>query len=696
MQLKDPLIKAYALMCQAKEMADIYEANRAVCKYVHSTSRGHEAIQLATAFQLTPTDFISPYYRDESILLGLGFSPLELMLQLHAKKDDIFSGGKSYYNHASYKGSDKPTIIHQSSATGMQAIPTTGIAQGVAHWEKMKSLGELHSLENLPAVLAQGKSSVVICSLGDASMTEGEVSEALQTAVLKKLPIIYLVQDNNWGISVTASEARAMNAYEFAAGFKGLNRIQVDGSDFEASMQVMRDVVSHVRQHRGPYLVHAQVPLLGHHTSGVRKEFYRTDEDLQLHATHDPKIKLRTRLLQKGVPDSQLIQIEADAKKLIASAFNKVLKAPEPDTENLTEKVFAPTSIIEEKGNRAPSGSEKVLMVDAALFAIKEIMEEHPEALLYGQDVGKRLGGVFREAATLGEKFGEHRVFNTAIQEAYIVGSTVGLTATGLKPIVEVQFADYIFPGINQLVTEVAKSYFLTDGKFPVPMILRVPIGAYGGGGPYHSASVESFLLAIKGIKIAYPSNAADMKGLMKAAFMDPNPVIMLEHKGLYWSKVPGTESAKTIEPARDYVLPFGKAAITQEASKENIDNGESIVVITYGMGVYWALAAAEKLNGRVEVVDLRTLYPLDEQLIYERVKLHGKCLVLTEEQLNNSFAESLASRISKNCFSYLDQPVEVMGALNLPAVPLNTQLEAAMLPSAQKVQTLLEQLLSA
>ena len=196
-------------------------------------------------------------------------------------------------------------------------------------------------------------------------------------------------------------------------------------------------------------------------------------------------------------------------------------------------------------------------MVDAAIHAIQELMWKHPEALLYGQDVGERIGGVFRETVTLGKKFGNKRVFNTPIQEAYIIGSTVGMSAVGLKPIVEVQFADYIYPGINQLITEISKSCYLSNGKYPVSNIIRVPIGAYGGGGPYHSGSVESILANVKGIKIAYPSNAADFKGLLKAAFYDPNPVVMLEHKGLYWSKVPGTEEAKTVEPAEDYILPF-------------------------------------------------------------------------------------------------------------------------------------------
>ena len=266
------LLKAYRLMSQVKVMSETYDGNRQICKYVHSTSRGHEAIQLATAFQLQLQDYVSPYYRDESMLLGIGFTPYELMLQLLAKENDIFTGGREYYSHPNYRGNDKPTIIHQSSATGMKAIPTTGIAQGIQYLEKINSAVKKYSDSERP---------VVLCSLGDASITEGEVSEAFQFAVLKQLPVIYLIQDNNWGISVSAEEARAMNAFEFAAGFKGMNRIQVDGSDFETSYSVMKNVFDFVRQQRKPYLVHAEVPLLSHHTSGVRKEFYRTEEDLR-------------------------------------------------------------------------------------------------------------------------------------------------------------------------------------------------------------------------------------------------------------------------------------------------------------------------------------------------------------------------------------------------------------------------------
>lgn len=681
------LSDAYKLMVTAKAMCETYEANRQVCKYVHATSRGHEAIQVATGMQLLNCDWVSPYYRDDSMLLSLGFSPYELMLQLLAKKADPFSGGRSYYCHPSNKNKNRALIIHQSSATGMQAIPTTGLAQGLQFLEQ-------HQNANLRKG-TDGQLPIVLCSMGDGAMTEGEISEALQFAALKQLPVVYLVQDNQWSISATANETRSMNAYEYAAGFKGLKRMQCDGSDFIHSYETMEQAIAYARIERKPILVHAKLPLLSHHTSGVRKEFYRSREDLLKHGLYDPIPKLRILLSSVGVEEHVINQIEVTASDLIKIDFQKAQAAAEPDIQSVEDHVFAPSVIKDERGERSPKKADKIMMVDAALHAIDELMQEYPEAILYGQDVGSRLGGVFRETASLAEKFGDHRVFNTAIQEAYIIGSTVGLSALGLKPIVEVQFADYIFPGINQLVAEVAKSCYLTNGKFPIQMLLRVPVGAYGGGGPYHSGSIESTLLSIKGIKVVYPSNAADMKGLMKAAFLDPNPVVMLEHKGLYWSKVPGTEDSKMVEPGKDYIIPLGKANIILHADAGSIKRGESVCVITYGMGVYWAKAAAELHPGKVEVLDLRSLYPLDEEAIYDCTRKHGKVLVLTEEQQNNSFAEALSLRISNNCYHFLDARVEVMGAKNLPAVPLNVALEAAMLPTALKVADRISKLLA-
>ncbi|MBN8650169.1 MAG: tungsten formylmethanofuran dehydrogenase [Cytophagales bacterium] len=670
--LKPALLKqAYKLMKTAERMARLYDEQREICaKYVHSTSRGHEAIQLAVGLQLKAYDYASLYYRDESILLALGLQPYELMLQLMAKADDPFTGGRSYYGHPALKREGFPIIPHQSSATGMQAIPATGMAHAISYLQSTKQL--------------KGK-PIVLCSLGDGSVTEGEVAEAFQMAVLKSLPIFYLVQDNEWGISATGNEMRAMNAYEYAAGFKGMHRMQVDGADFTASFQAVEEAIAYVRNNQAPVLLHATCPLLGHHTSGVRKEWYRGD-DLNVHAKRDPIAVLEKQLTESGISKAELKSIESEADQLVLADFEKAVAAADADAHDFDSHEFAPTPITEETGKRSPAKAAKVIMVDAALHAVDEILKTEPTAIFYGQDVGGRLGGVFREAATLAQKYGDERVFNTPIQEAYIIGSTAGMSAVGVKPIVEIQFADYIWPGLNQLVEELSKSCYLSKGKFPVQALIRVPIGAYGGGGPYHSGSIESTLLTIRGIKVVYPSNAADMKGLMKAAFHDPNPVVMLEHKGLYWSKLPGTADAKTIEPDEDYLLPLGKGNIVLHASAEKLAASETVLIITYGMGVYWAREAATEFAGQIEIIDLRTLNPIDWDLIADRVKQHGRVLVLTEEPVLNSFAESLAGRISQRCFTDLDAPVSVVGSANLPAVPLNMALEKMMLPNAGKV----------
>ena len=680
---KETLVEAFKLMCTAKTLAEKYEANKEVTsKYVHATSRGHEAIQLACGMQLKPQDWVAPYYRDDSILLGIGMTPYELMLQVFAKKDDPFSGGRTYYSHPSLNRDDMPKIPHQSSATGMQAIPTTGVAMGIQYKEK-QGLAEDFGGEN----------PVVVCSLGDASCTEGEVSEAFQMAALKQYPIVYLVQDNGWDISANAEETRAQDISEYARGFNGIEVRTIDGSNFDESYQTMQEVFKIVRKERRPFIVHAKVPLLGHHTSGVRKEWYR--DDLDEAAKNDPYPKLKDALREAGVDEADIINIEAETKKLVDAEYEKAFNAEDPSPESITDHIFAPTPITEEKGEREPKGKKKTVMVDSALFAVREIMEKHPESLLYGQDVGGRLGGVFREAATLAQTFGDNRVFNTPIQEAFIIGSTVGMSAVGLKPIVEVQFADYIWPGLNQLFTEVSRSYYLSNGKWPVSCIVRVPIGAYGSGGPYHSSSVESVLTNIRGIKVAYPSTGADLKGLMKSAFADPNPVVMLEHKGLYWSKIKGTEGAMSIEPDEDYVIPFGKARVVQEADTEAVNKGESCVVITYGRGVYWTLEAAKNFPGKVEIIDLRTLNPLDHEKINEVAAKHGKVMLVTEESVEASFTLGLAGRIQRDNFKSLDTPVAIVGSVDTPAIPLNSELEATLLPNADKVQKALGELLS-
>lgn len=681
---KTVLEQAFFLAAQARSMATLYEENfKLVSKYVHATSRGHEALQVALGIQLKPQDFVAPYYRDDALLLGIGMRPYDLMLQLLAKRDDPFSGGRTYYAHPSLRDENKPKIPHQSSATGMQAIPTTGVAMGIQYNETM-GLAKDNFGED---------SSIAVCSLGDASITEGEVAEAFQMAALKQLPILYFIQDNGWDISASAAEIRAQNAFEFIQGFKGIEARQVKGYNFLESYLEIQDIIKTIRKERRPFLLHASVPLLNHHTSGVRMEWYR--DDLEEQRLLDPTPIFIAQMLEEGFSKAEIQELEKKAKKLVETDFEEALRAADPEPEDIYQHIYAPTPITTEKGIREPEGGELKVMVDCALFAVKELMEDHQECLLYGQDVGGRLGGVFREAATLAATFGDERVFNTPIQEAFIIGSTVGMAATGLRPIVEVQFADYIWPGLNQLFTELSRSYYLSNGKWPASMILRVPIGAYGSGGPYHSSSVESVLTNIKGIKIAYPSNGADLKGLMKSAYYDPNPVVIFEHKGLYWSKIVGTDTAQTILPDRDYVIPFGKGRIVIEAEPNLVKTGNSLVVVTYGMGVHWALNAAKQHLGKVSILDLRTLAPIDTDLIFAEVKKHGKCLVVTEEPVNCTFAQSLAARIQEHCFEYLDGPVRTLGAADVPAICLNEVLEKAMLPSIEKVNLAIANLLA-
>ena len=368
---KEILKKGFSKLCTAKAMTEIYEANfKQVSKYVHATSRGHEAIQIALGLQLLPQDYAFPYYRDDAMLLSFGLEPYELMLQLMAKRDDPFSGGRSYYCHPSLKDDDKPKIPHQSSATGMQAIPATGVAMGMQYLEKQ-------GLKNV--ILNENEESqinpITVCSFGDASITEGEVAEAFQMAALKQMPILYLVQDNGWDISANAEEIRAQNAFEYAQGFKGLEAISIDGTDFIESYKTIEKVINIIRTDRRPILVHAKVPLLNHHTSGVRMEWYR--DDLEEAKSRDPYPILKQQLIDYEFTKEEVNTLEASAYAKVQQDFDKAVKAENPKSEDLFTHDFAPTPITEEVGERSPDGNDKVLMVDCALYAVEELSLIH-------------------------------------------------------------------------------------------------------------------------------------------------------------------------------------------------------------------------------------------------------------------------------------------------------------------------------
>ncbi|MBT5976341.1 MAG: thiamine pyrophosphate-dependent dehydrogenase E1 component subunit alpha, partial [Flavobacteriales bacterium] len=350
---KETLLQAWELMCTAKRMSNLYNENLQVTsKYVHATSRGHEAAQLGLALQLKPQDFLSAYYRDDSMLLAIGMKPYDLMLQLFAKRDDPFSGGRTYYSHPSLNDPDKPKIPHQSSATGMQAIPTTGVAMGI-QYKELQGIAEDHG-DDKP---------IVVCSLGDASITEGEVAEAFQMAVLKKLPIMYFIQDNEWDISASADEIRAQDATGYAKGFAGLGvRTVENGHDFIECYKTIREVITTMRKERRPFLIHLKVPLLSHHTSGVRMEWYR--DDLEDDQKRDPYPYFKNQLLDLGFKADELDETEKKPIPIVEEDFKRAQQAEDPRPEDLTDHMFAPTPITEEKGERNPAGKEKTVMVD--------------------------------------------------------------------------------------------------------------------------------------------------------------------------------------------------------------------------------------------------------------------------------------------------------------------------------------------
>jgi 2-oxoisovalerate dehydrogenase E1 component len=452
------------------------------------------------------------------------------------------------------------------------------------------------------------------------------------------------------------------------------------------SYESIQLAIEYVRIERLPIFLHAKCPLIGNFSSGLPADRYRPEENLALHGKDDPIIRLSKYLLIEGESEEALGQLAEEARAAVAATLGGAAEATEPDPGTIWLHTFADTG--ETPVTEAPlvtPGAEAGSTASAV--AISDILSAHREALYYGQDVGGTLGGLFGEAQGLAGRYGAERVFNMPAQPAYLIGAALGMAAVGCKPIAQVA-ADQLWGGLNQLVHGLSKSNYLSNGQFPVQALIRVPVGAPGGGGPFGSGSIESVLLRIPGIKVAYPSDAADLAGLLKTAFADPNPVVILEHRGLYGLVTPALSPAP-------HGLPLGKARIVQEAAEEKREEGTSVAVITYGMGVHWTLAASRELEGVVEILDLRTLHPLDWEAVTAAVKRHNKALVISEEAAAGSFAEALAGRIARECFKFLDGPVSVCGAEAVPAIPQHEALEAAVLPNPAKVEAAIRALLN-
>lgn len=662
---KEQLLRVYRTMLTGRR---IDEKHLILLKqgksFFHIGGSGHEAAQTAAASALKPGhDYFFPYYRDLSLCLLLGYTPVDYFLSALHRADDPGTGGRQMPGHY---GKSELRIITQSSPTGTQYLQAVGVAMGAKK---------------------EGKGEVAYVSSGEGSTSEGEFFEAVNWAARESLPVLFFIQDNKYAISVPVSQQTAGGSvYEVTKGFKGLDRYNVDGTDFLETYRVATQAVAKARSGGGPALIVANVVRLLPHSSSDDDRKYRSKDDLERDKELDPIPKMASFLIEQGyLTEKEVAEITEEVRTEVDAAVETAEARSMPDAGTVAHHVYGsahaepPAEFVEP----AHSGN-KIVIVDAINHTLHEEMERDPRMLVFGEDVADGKGGVFTATKGLSTKFGVDRAFNSPLAEASIVGVAIGLALKGWRPVPEIQFGDYIWPAFMQIRDELAMMRYRSNGTWSAPVVIRVPVGGFIHGGHYHSQCIEAFMAHIPGIRLAFPSTAADTKGLLKAAIRGDDPVIFMEHKGLYRQGY-----ASSPEPDVNYVLPFGVAAVRKE--------GSDISVITYGAMVQKSLEAARKLEEKgvsVEVLDLRTLNPLDETAIYTSVRKTGKVLVVHEDTITGGFGAEIASLISSNCFESLDGPVMRVGALDTP-VPYSPPLENAMLPNEQKILAALETLAS-
>ncbi len=623
--------------------------------FFHIGGSGHEAIQVATARAMKPGhDWAYPYYRDMAFSLAFGYSVEEVFLEALHRRSGPSSNGFAMPFHW---GRAESRIVSQSSPTGTQFLQAVGTALG--------------------AVRAQ-KDEVVYVSSGEGTTSQGEFHEALNWAAREKLPVIFVIQDNKFAISVTVHEqTAAKSAYFLASGYEGLNRFQVDGCDFLSSYEVASNAVSIARSGGGPSLILAHTVRLLAHSSSDDQRKYRSPEDLSEDRRKDPLPRIEQALLANGVvTEKKLQEIQAELLARIDRAAEAAEREEQQDAENLLKNVYSQRIVVSSEGFAEPQHrGEKIVLVDAINHALAEELEHNPKMLVYGEDVAGDKGGVFTATKGLTKRFGRERVFNSPLAEASIVGTAFGLAVHGFKPCIEIQFGDYIWPGFMQLRDEVAMLRFRSNGQWACPMVVRVAVGGYIHGGLYHSQSIDGFFTHVPGLRVVMPSNAADAKGLLKTACRMDDPVIFCEHKGLYRASF-----AAMPEPDASYLLPFGCANVVQ--------SGSDITVLTWGMMVQRSLEAARVMQDEgvsVEVIDLRTLNPFDEEAILSSVRKTGKVLIVHEDTLTGGFGAEIAAIIAAEAFTHLDAPIRRVAAKDSP-VPYGPTLENAMLPQQSDI----------
>ncbi len=624
----------------------------------HASTRGHEKVQITVAMLLEAgKDWFFPYYREKALMVGLGMPLADIFLHMLSKADDPCGRGRNMSEHFSSRAL---RVVSPTACTGTQFLQAVGMAK---------------------AVKFDGRDEVVYVSSGEGATSEGEFFEALNYATREKLPVLFVIQNNRYAISVPQAQQTASEVHTIASGF-GMRSIEVDGLHFTNMYRTLRPLVAEIRRGAGPLLVEAHVERLDSHSSSDDQTRYRTEEELEAIRKKDPMTYTAGRLLSWGLIDEEAIRrMHTEVQAEVDRAADEADAAAVPDPATAAMDITsATTPVVAERAPR-PISEQPITMVDALNHALREEMERNPRIVMWGEDIQDPKGGVFGVTRGLTEAF-PGRVHNSPLAEATIVGVAMGMALGGYKPVVEIQFADYSFPAFMQMRNEIPTLRWRSGGAWSCPLVVRMATGGYIRGGPYHSQSPEALYIHTPGWLIAYPSNAADAKGLLKTACRMDDPVIFFEHKGLYRQVF-----SKSVEPDADYLIPFGKARVARE--------GTDLTAITWGSGVHRCLRAAAELEAEgvsVEVLDLRTLVPWDEEAVFQSVRRTGKAIVVHEAILTGGFGGEIAARIGSDCFADLDAPVRRVAAVDC-FPPYAPSLEAAILPSQEAIAQALREL---
>ena len=650
---KKQLLDIYRNMILARKLDDremtLLKQGKA---FFHIGCSGHEAAQLAAANNMKPSvDWAYPYYRDAALCLGLGMSGKDQLLAFLAKDADPSSGGRQMPQHY---GNKDLRIVTQSSPTGTQFLQAVGCSMS-RKWEKSKE--------------------IVYVSSGEGSTSEGEFHEALNWSSREKLPVIFHIQDNGYAISVPVSEQIAgSSVFDMVSGYENLAKYDVDGTNFFETNLAFQQAADRARKGKGPSVIVSRVVRLLSHSSSDDQRKYRSEKDLELDMARDPIIKFEKDCLGANVITKKDIKdIQSEVEKYIEEAVSWVENQDDPDPKTALDHIFSDISEAEEP--EINSINDKIVMVDAINHALDEEMEVNKKMIVYGEDIADPKGGVFTATKGLTDKYGKERVFNSPLAEASIVGTAIGLAVTGWKPCVEIQFGDYIWPAMMQIRDEAACIRYRSNGTWTSPLVIRVAVGGYIHGGLYHSQSIDSYFFNIPGIRVAFPSNASDAKGLLKSSLRMDDPVIFLEHKGLYRQGY-----AATPEPDKDYVLPFGKANLIEE--------GDILTIVTWGAMVQKSIDAIKLCNlekGDVDLIDLRTLNPIDWAAIHNSVEKTGKLLIVHEDLLTGGVGAEIAAKISDELFEELDGPIKRVAAKDCH-IPYHDLLEKEVLPQTDQI----------